>query len=170
MIKPRTTNAILSLALNDKLTPLPINRGQFVGKMQEGRQSIKTLCLKIAEQYTPPDVTITYSTWLSTDITPDGAITVPRPYTRKALYLYLVGVRLAANASTDHHTHMALRFLSAHESAQQIMRDNGLSAPRQSVQWLKGHVRDLLENYPLRPTPGGRKIRRFAGCYQRAKP
>lgn len=169
MIKPRTTNAILSLDLNDKLTPLPINRGQFVGKMQEGRQSIKNLCLKIAEQYTPPDVTITYSTWLSTDISPDGSVTVPRPYTRRSLYLYLIGAHMAGTDSPNH-THKAFRYFAAHNSAAKIMRDNGLSAPRQSVQWLKGHVRDLLENYPLRPTPGGRKIRRFAGCYQRAKP
>lgn len=102
-------------------------------RLDEGKTRMKRRCIAVALQNTPPDVhTISIRRTLNGQARSDGRMVVPRPFTRKSLYVFLhecshyhLG-HLRAGARRSIH----VREYESEIWAQEKMRSAGIPVPR----------------------------------------
>ena len=107
----------------------------------QGRQRMRDHCLAVAEKYTPEGVTVEYRMSLSgRAFTREGRMSVPRPVTRRALYIYLHECAHFALHS-GRRKHRYIEEMEAERWTAAMMRREKIPVPQKSVEEGKCYVR-----------------------------
>lgn len=107
-----------------------------------GRENMKRHCIEVALKYTPPSLLyIIPRRNLSGRAAWSGMwMAAPRPFTRKALYIFLHECAHITLAHNGKRKPRHVEEMEAEQYAHKIMRDEGLSVPRAMTQRAKRYV------------------------------
>jgi hypothetical protein len=137
-------------------------RSEPVAPRPRRRRRMAERCMAVAEAHTPPGIAVRYRGGLSETVRPDR-ISVPRPVTRKSLYIYL---RACGQIQLGHfyasgrprHTRWR-RYFEAHQWAVTIMRQDGIEVPEDMVMRARELVGQLM---PRGRVWGSRRVHYWA--------
>jgi hypothetical protein len=134
--------------------------------LQAGRLAMKRHCIEVALTNTPPCVTQIEPRRSLTGraFTTRGIMAVPRPFTRKALYVFL---HECAHFHLDHRRQKPrhVEEMEAEQWAQRAMRAGGVSVPRSMVKSGREYVRWKIRQAERR---GAKRINAAARRYASA--
>ena len=107
----------------------------------QGRQRMRDYCLAVAEKYTPEGVKVEYRRLLSgRAFTREGRMCVPRPVTRRSLYVYLhecAHFKLHSKRRKPCY----VEEMEAEKWAAAVMRREGIEVHTRSIEGGKRYVR-----------------------------
>lgn len=144
-----------------------MNSGEWRDKLKAGRAEMKRRCIDVALAETPTSVhlIVPRNSLTGTANLQTGVIKAPKPFTRKALYIFLhelAHIVLRHDGKKPRH----VEEYEAERWAHERMRRHGLSVPRQMTKRAKRYVAHKIAQATVRGAKRiDRKARLFAGNF-----
>lgn len=120
------------------------NMNDWQQKLKEGKEKMKRKCFEIALKYCPTNISYIKIRKNLTGRSYRDHLEVPKPSTRKALYIFL---HECAHNVLEHYKHSKKVFeqeFEAEQWAHNIMRKEGLSVPRDMTSRAKSYINEKI--------------------------